>query len=195
MAPSSYLILSNSPALIHSFNDCRGCKMSKRVYLAGPDVFRNDALQHGLRLKDYCHKLALEGMFSLDNTIEPFNADRDTAMRIFGGNIKLMQHADCAIANIEPFKGFYMDPGTAFEIGYMHALGKPVFAYTWNGKTMKQRTKPRVSDNSKFPIVEEFGLVENLMIIGGIHAVYTSAEDAILAAARYFSHSTAAPGK
>ena len=33
------------------------------------------------------------------------------------------------LANLEPFRGSEPDSGTAFEVGYALALGKPVYAY------------------------------------------------------------------
>jgi len=158
--------------------------MSKQVYLAGPDVFRDNAKAHLVKLQGFCAALGLAGLSPLDTELGQFMQDRHTAMKIFAGNVALMNKADVAIANIVPFRGPNMDSGTAFEIGYMHALGKAVFCYTDDSKTLAERSG-HVFPLDKFPIVEEFGLVENLMIIGGSHAVYASAEDAILAAARF----------
>lgn len=158
--------------------------MSKQVYLAGPDVFRENAKAHLAKLQGFCAAHGLTGLSPLDTELSHFANDRHTAMRIFAGNVGLMNKADVAIANICPFRGPNMDPGTAFEIGYMHALGKAVFCYTSDGRTLSRRSAP-VFALDTFPIIEEFGLVENLMIIGGSHAVYASAEDAILAAKRF----------
>ncbi|WP_033887167.1 nucleoside 2-deoxyribosyltransferase, partial [Pseudomonas aeruginosa] len=41
----------------------------------------------------------------------------------------LIERADCVLANLEPFRGSEPDSGTAFEVGYALALGKPVYAY------------------------------------------------------------------
>jgi nucleoside 2-deoxyribosyltransferase len=152
-----------------------------KIYLAGPDVFRADAQAHGMKLRAFCHSHGAEGLWPLDNEVKPFAPDRATAMKIFVGNIAYMDSADCAVANITPFRGPNMDPGTAFEIGYMYALGKPVFAYTSNGSALAARSV----SGGEFPTVEDFGLTENLMIVGGTIRVYASAEDAILAAKNY----------
>lgn len=159
--------------------------MSKQVYLAGPDVFRENAKVHLAGLQNFCYAHGLTGLSPLDTELGQFRHDRHTAMKIFAGNVALMNKADVAIANICPFRGPNMDPGTAFEIGYMHALGKAVFCYTSNGEKLAKRSGPYTLGSTDFPIIEEFGLVENLMIIGGSHAVYASAEDAILAAKRF----------
>ena len=41
-----------------------------------------------------------------------------------------MRSCDLLIANCTPFRGVSMDVGTAFEIGFMRALGRPVFGYS-----------------------------------------------------------------
>jgi nucleoside 2-deoxyribosyltransferase len=38
-----------------------------------------------------------------------------------------MRFRDC---NCSPFRGVSLDAGTAYEIGYACALGKPVFGYS-----------------------------------------------------------------
>ena len=44
--------------------------MSYDVYLAGPDVFLNNAIQHGEKLKSLCLKHGLIGHFPLDNKFD-----------------------------------------------------------------------------------------------------------------------------
>ncbi|WP_031762363.1 nucleoside 2-deoxyribosyltransferase, partial [Pseudomonas aeruginosa] len=48
---------------------------------------------------------------------------------IYRANVGLIERADCVLANLEPFRGSEPDSGTAFEVGYALALGKPVYAY------------------------------------------------------------------
>ena len=52
-----------------------------------------------------------------------------------------------------------MDPGTAYEIGFADALGKTVIIYTKDPSVYKTRVQP---DGL---IVEDFNLVDNLMIV------------------------------
>ena len=42
----------------------------------------------------------------------------------------MIQRADLVMANLNPFRGAEPDSGTAFEVGYAIACGKPVWAYT-----------------------------------------------------------------
>ena len=89
------------------------------------------------------------------------------------GNLAMMDRADAIIANITPFRGPHMDPGTAFELGYMVAQGKPVMVYTqavdslvdrvseWSGGLVRDAGVLRDRNGHQ---VENFGLFENLMI-------------------------------
>jgi len=49
---------------------------------------------------------------------------------IYRGNVAHMDRSDAIVANMTPFRGVSMDAGTAFEMGYMAAKGKPVLGYT-----------------------------------------------------------------
>src|SRR5262245_51292625 len=91
-----------------------------RLYLAGPEVFRRDAAEEGERLKRLCEEAGAIGL-------HPLQAEGADIRR---GCIELIHQADAVVANISPFRGEHMDPGTAFEIGYAEAVGKPV--YLWS---------------------------------------------------------------
>src|SRR5262249_18259732 len=142
------------------------------VYLAGPAVFRSDADAHGASLKQLCTAKGLEPLWPLDN--EPKSSSTaDIAREIRQMNCAMIDRAAAVIADISPFRGPNMDPGTAFEIGYAIALKKPVFVYTGApGKTLLDRTKAafelRKIGEKHFDAdgmeVENFGLHENLMI-------------------------------
>jgi nucleoside 2-deoxyribosyltransferase len=85
------------------------------------------------------------------------------------------------IANMTPFRGTGADPGTAYEMGFGCALGLTVFAYTNLDRTFLQRvvadpslcasqdTSNRWRDAANMTI-ENFGLMDNLMLEGGIRA-------------------------
>ena len=57
-------------------------------------------------------------------------AKLEQARRIALANEGLMRSCDLLIANLTPFRGVSMDAGTAFEVGFMRALGQPVLGYT-----------------------------------------------------------------
>jgi nucleoside 2-deoxyribosyltransferase len=100
-----------------------------KIYLAGPEVFLPDARAIGLRKKILCEEFGFVGFYPLDHDLA--TAPGETAdEKIFAANVALIREADAGIFNLTPFRGVNADPGTAFELGFFAALGKPVFAYT-----------------------------------------------------------------
>ncbi len=103
----------------------------KRVYLAGPEVFLPNAKEIGEHKKALCKKYDFEGVFPLDNEVDAKDkTPRDIGFCISALNEELIRSCDFVIANITPFRGPSADVGTAYEMGFAHALGKVVFAYT-----------------------------------------------------------------
>lgn len=141
-----------------------------RLYVAGPDVFRPDAAEQGERLLALCAAAGAEGLF-------PLHAE---GVDIRRACLDMLDAADAVIANITPFRGTHMDPGTAFEIGYAEARGVPVFLWSADLRPLKER-HPSGADgrDGEGYLVEDWGKTENLMIVPDGRAVGASAEEAI----------------
>jgi nucleoside 2-deoxyribosyltransferase len=144
-----------------------------RIYLAGPEVFFPNAIAQGEVKKQLCAQHGFEGVYPLDNVIADAEqlAPQDLARRISHGNERLMRSCELLIANCTPFRSVSMDVGTAFEIGFMQALGKPVLGYsnTPAGYAARVRASAAVASaawdaESTAADIEDFGLAENLMI-------------------------------
>src|SRR5687767_1315317 len=102
-----------------------------RIYLAGPEVFLPDAIAMGARKAAMCATYGLAGVFPLDAQLGLAGLPKaEAARRISEANEGLMRSCDALIANLTPFRGVSMDSGTAFEVGFMRALGRPVLGYT-----------------------------------------------------------------
>jgi nucleoside 2-deoxyribosyltransferase len=146
-----------------------------RLYLAGPDVFLPDPLAAAAAMKAICEELGLEGLFPIDNALVPAPHEPGTsfAARIRQANLDLIRAADGVIANCSPFRGPSVDDGTAYEMGYATALGKPVFPWSGDIRPLLQRTQARqylahdgrVWRDAEQMEVEEFGLPVNLMLV------------------------------
>jgi nucleoside 2-deoxyribosyltransferase len=144
----------------------------RRVYLAGPEVFLPDAVAVGARKKALCAAAGLDGVFPLDLGLALEGLDPlKQAHRIFDACESLMHTCDATIANATPFRGVSMDAGTAYEIGFMRALGRPVFVYTsavgsYADRAALYRRGPLLPFDGDRPEVEveNFGRAENLMI-------------------------------
>jgi nucleoside 2-deoxyribosyltransferase len=147
-----------------------------RIYLAGPEVFLPDPVAAGRSKQALCAAHGFTGCYPLDAQLDLAGMPKaEAARRISLANEALMRSCDLLIANCTPFRGVSMDVGTAFEIGYMRALGRPVLGYTNTLLDLSTRSAmgrdaidlPFDSDAEDVEI-EDFGLAENLMIEIGI---------------------------
>ena len=149
-----------------------------RIYLAGPEVFFPNAKEQGAEKKRLCAEFGFEGVYPLDNVIDgaEHHAPQELARLISHGNERLMRSCDLLIANCTPFRSVSMDVGTAFEIGFMQALGKPVLGYSNTSADYASRVRDAAhvagavwDIESNVADIEDFGLAENLMIAVAIH--------------------------
>lgn len=152
----------------------------RTLYLAGPDIFRPDAQTHGERLKDLCAAQGLRGLYPLDGA--PADLGAEAIRRKCMAEIDT---ADAVIANITPFRGPHMDPGTAWELGYAEARGKPVFLWSGNPHDLVSRVGSATQEgwrDADGHVVEDFGGRENLMIAPPGAVVHDTPDAAIAAA-------------
>jgi nucleoside 2-deoxyribosyltransferase len=101
-----------------------------KIYLAGPDVFRPDAREHGAHLRALCAKHGAEGLYPLDGEEPAATVGGDLPYWIRRSNMELIRMCDALVANMIPFRGPSMDTGTAYEMGVAAAWGKIVVGYT-----------------------------------------------------------------
>ncbi len=148
-----------------------------RVYLAGPDVFLPDPDARGARLKEVCARHGLHGRLSRSIRC-PAEPDSWSSLleweRIALRNEAHIRSCDALIANLTPFRGASADVGTVFELGFMRALGRPVFGWTNTTASFLERTRAAVSRADDRDMeglaIEAFGCVDNLMIDGAVRA-------------------------
>jgi len=161
-----------------------------RAYLAGPDVSLPDPIAVANRKKELCAKYGIEGVFPLDTEIDLSGLSKpEQGYLISNANENLIKSCDIVIANITPFRGPSADVGTVFEIGFARGLGKYVFAYTNDDRRFAKRTQdwiaaidyPNADENqvkliekdSNGMSIEDFGLVDNLMIDCSVISITT----------------------
>jgi nucleoside 2-deoxyribosyltransferase len=154
-----------------------------RVYLAGPDVFLPDPLARGAALKAICARHGLTGVFPMD-ALEGEQDDWGALaepLRIALRNEAHIRGADALIANLTPFRGPSADVGTVFELGFMRALGRPVFGWSTGHADFSARTRAflgaaaSVAEDGVWRdqeglALESFGCLDNLMIDGAVVA-------------------------
>ncbi|MBY0612573.1 MAG: nucleoside 2-deoxyribosyltransferase [Beijerinckiaceae bacterium] len=151
-----------------------------RLYLAGPDVFLEDAVEIGRRKRQLCEQYGFEGLFPLDAELAAAPTS-NLSERIYQANLELIRAADGVIANLTPFRGVSADVGTVFELAFARALGKPVFGYSNVDESLKERVEHVQGLRARSDatgrsfagddmVVEDFELHDNLMIVECIRA-------------------------
>jgi len=168
--------------------------MTKRIYLAGFDVFRADAVQRGDYLKSLCARHGLLGVYPFDNAATPGPSKRDTAAVICRNNMAALRSCDAVLANLNHFRGHEPDSGTVFEVGMAVALGIPVWAYfTAQGSLRDQIDHDEHGFDSQNYEVEDFDLPRNLMLACTWAGASETAEDAVAALARFLGNPAGPP--
>jgi nucleoside 2-deoxyribosyltransferase len=120
-----------------------------RFYLAGPMVFYPDPETTFIAMKRICSFNDVDGVAPLDNqaTLAGVPPGRALVRRIVEADLELMRSLDAGIFCLDGFRrGPEMDPGTAFEIGYMHALGKPLVGWTADPRDYSARVAAYFGD-------------------------------------------------
>jgi nucleoside 2-deoxyribosyltransferase len=151
-----------------------------KLYLAGPDVFRPDAIEWAARVAARCRECGHQALVPLDEA-------HATAGDIYRNNLRLIAEADAVLANLNPFRGDEPDSGTCVEIGYALALGKPVIGYAEDLRPLRERLRAtgpgadgRYRDGAG-NIAEDFGLPLNLMLAVPVQLVQGGIEAALAA--------------
>lgn len=158
-----------------------------KLYLAGPDVFRPDALQWAEQARQLCLQAGHEALIPLDGV-------ETTATGIYLANINQIRAADALLANLNPFRGCEPDSGTCVEVGFALALGKPVIGYLEHNETTLERVRRLhgcvVKGQGGHPLdreglhIEDFGLPLNLMLAVPVHWVIGGLPEALAGVAQ-----------
>lgn len=155
-----------------------------KIYIAGPDIFRPDALNWAEETRALCAEHGHEALL-------PMDGDAQTPKEIFHANISLLRSADVIIANLNPFRGAEPDSGTCVEAGYALALGKQVIGYMHSTIPLIERIKhgynqPQIKHKKKIFdaegfAIEDFGYPLNLMLAEPVNIVAGGLREALVA--------------
>ena len=152
-----------------------------KVYLAGPEVFARNAEVLAEEHKALCRQFGF-------HPLHPIDQPTLTSGFIYRTNIELLNAAHAVVANLNPFRGAEVDTGTAFEVGFAIALGKPVVGYVHDAETLKDRVARMhgkleldhgVWRDRDGNLVEDFGHCLNLMLSESCIIVVGGLEDAL----------------
>lgn len=139
------------------------------VYLAGPDVF---LAENVFVLESKAQILRDHGLTPL----LPASSEVYGAQKIQRFNERQMHLADACLAEISPFRGVGMDAGTAYEIGFLKALGTPIVTYTNDRRDYVTRYYAQDIKDDPYVYIEDFGLPDNLMICADNETVFSFEE-------------------
>jgi nucleoside 2-deoxyribosyltransferase len=138
--------------------------MIEKLYLAGPDVFAPDATARFEAMRAACRAAGFVPLTPVDNALPAHLSGAVLAAFIKQANVAMIQACEAVVAHIAAFRGPNMDPGTAWEIGYAEALGKPVVLWCGSDTLLAERTPGDGHTDADGWMIENFGLAENLMI-------------------------------
>jgi nucleoside 2-deoxyribosyltransferase len=152
---------------------------SLKLYLAGPEVFLPDARAVLDEKAALTRTYGFEPICPGDLVIPPAPTRHQFGLNISEIDESFMNRADGVIANLTPFRGIAADPGTVFELGYMCGAGKLVACYTNVRETHFDRTRAwydgKLSRDAEGRLrgpdghsLEDFEMIENLMLHGGV---------------------------
>jgi nucleoside 2-deoxyribosyltransferase len=157
--------------------------MSRHVYLAGPEIFLLNAREIGTRKRAICARHGLIGVFPADqeDTGDPALPLPAQGLAISRAMERAMRGCDAMIVNLTPFRGPSADVGSAYEMGFMRALGRPIFGYTHDARPFLDRVaafcggqlRTRATgghEDADGMAIEPFQLHDNLMLAGGVIA-------------------------
>lgn len=120
----------------------------KKVYLASP-FFNEDEVQRMEKVRDILRNKGFDVFVPNEHQNPALEfGTREWRKATFESDVAGIDNADCVVAIIS--QGNYDDSGTAWEIGYSYATGKPVVVINTTGETI------------------------NLMIADSLHAILTS---------------------
>jgi len=102
------------------------------VYLAAP-LFSEAECDFNSKLRDELEGIGMSVFLPQEHSND-IDSKRDTRQEsIFSKNVEAIDKADILVAVLD---GVDVDSGTAWEIGYAHALGKPVYGLRTDFRTL-----------------------------------------------------------
>jgi|SRR5574343_1282670 nucleoside 2-deoxyribosyltransferase len=151
----------------------------KKIYIAGPDVFRLDAKSWAEDIRALVASFGFEALLPTDN-------DKTEPLSIYIANCRMIDQCDIIVANVNSFRGVEPDSGTCFEIGFAAALEKQIVIYSRDNDDLKEKVKDSpfgYLGNSQIDInnfrIEDFGFPVNLMLACSSVFVHGNIHDAL----------------
>ena len=149
-----------------------------KLYLAGPEVFLPNATEMAEKQRQLCEKYGFISLHPMDNNINLSDQSMQTAVQIYRSDVSQIRECNIVVANCNAFRGLLMDDGTAYEIGFGNALGKPAYGYIASLNSLAERTRSQYPcrqladgttiDQDGYLVTDDFGTSINLMMQCGM---------------------------
>ena len=141
------------------------------AYLAGPDLFLPDAHAHAARKVAIAAGHGIEALVPLDAPAPERQPGEALWQAIFRQDVGMMEASDIIIAHLTPFRGASADAGTLVELGWFLGRRRPCFGYSNASTPFAARSRRQIAalpDPVSDIAVEDFGLGDNLMVVGAL---------------------------
>jgi nucleoside 2-deoxyribosyltransferase len=142
--------------------------MTAIAYLAGPDVFLPNAVEHAAAKIEICRRFGVRGLPPLNEDAGSVASNLEVWRSIYEKDVAMMEKSDIIIANLTPFAGASADAGTLIEVGWFLGKGKPIFGYSNTPETFETRMRKQLGPKQSDLGIEGFHLPDNLMIVGAV---------------------------
>lgn len=131
------------------FIDQNGNVRKPVAYLADFEMFLPTVKETVKYWKETCEKYGIIGLFPGDEEPEdefkPYvpkdDSQEEKAYSYFMHDVNHMKRSDMVIAQLDDWRGAEPDSGTAFEVGYFAAAGKPCYGFCNRCASMIERTQ------------------------------------------------------
>jgi nucleoside 2-deoxyribosyltransferase len=154
------------------------------LYIGGPDVAFPGSVEILNHKRSLTEDAGFVPVIPSDSILVETTPSEAMAREIYMDRVSRMRLADAAIINLTPWRGPTCESSAAYEIGFLAALGKPVFAYLNVTSEAEAELRVRVEDqigakNARGKLVdaygveiEDFGLPESLMVWAEARRLY-----------------------
>ncbi len=164
--------------------------MEKHIYIAGFECFLENGMEISKKSVDLCKKEGFVGispMIGLEGVGEELDFKKDkkeVAKTIFQNNLKYIEKSDIIIANLNNFRGWELDAGVCFEIGYAYTKNKKIYGFMSDTRPCYEKYIGNVHKDGVFWRDDNGAFFEggvcNLMISGHATIVEGDFEAALL---------------
>lgn len=156
------------------------------IYIGGPDAAFPGSVEVLSQKRTLTEQAGFVPVIPSDSVLVETTPSEAMAREIYMDRVSRMRLADAAIVNVTPWRGPSCESSAAYEVGFLAALGKPVFAYMNVASEDEAELRVRVEQQvgggpdrrgrllDAYGVeIEDFGLPESLMVWAETRRLYS----------------------